>query len=143
MRDDVVRRGGVRGEGIKISNHIASYSRYSIDTLMYKWHRYLRGSDYTYLLDNCFASSVYLRNLECGLSSRGEAADCDGLPFACGNGGDLLRCDVGGDEELRLGPPEVPWETAAAAAAAAAAADLPMVNGSGITPSLTKCILDR
>lgn len=77
-----------------------SYSRYSIDTLMYKWHRYLRGSDYTYLLDNCLASSVYLRNFECGLSSRGEAADCDGLPFACGSGGDLLRCDVGGEEEL-------------------------------------------
>lgn len=56
-------------------NRVASYSRYSIDTLMYKWHRYLRGSDYTYLLDNCLASSVYLRNLECGLSSRGEAAD--------------------------------------------------------------------
>ena len=54
---------------------VANYSRYSIDTLMYKWHRYLRGSDYTYLLDNCLASSVYLRNLECGLSSREEAAD--------------------------------------------------------------------
>lgn len=54
---------------------VASYSRYSIDTPMYKWHRYLRGSDYTYLLDNCLASSVYLRNFECGLSSSGEAAD--------------------------------------------------------------------
>lgn len=95
------RRRRLEG-GVKVGVPVASlsYSRYSIDTLMYKWHRYLRGSDYTYLLDNCLASSVYLRNFECGLSSRGEAADCDGLPFACGSGGDLLRCDVGGEEEL-------------------------------------------
>lgn len=98
MMARIPAHGRPRGE---ISNHIASYSRYSIDTLMYKWHRYLRSSDYTYLLDNCLASSVYLRNLECGLSSSEEAADWDGLPFACGRGGDLLlRWDVGGDEEL-------------------------------------------
>lgn len=75
-------------------------ARYNIDTLMYKWHRYLRDSDYTYLLDNCLASSVYLRNFECGLSSSGDVVGCEGLPLACGMGGDLLRCDDGGDATL-------------------------------------------
>lgn len=97
----------------------------------YKIGMYLKlNTIYTYLLDNCLASSVYLRNFECGLSSNPPGA---GGLFAPAELAPLDTVD-GNTVVLFRGIPALEelegWDDFKA-------------TGSGITPSLTKCILDK
>ncbi len=77
----------------------------------------------TYLLDNCLASSVYLRNLECGLSSLNPPEEAEEPAGGWG-----------------LGPALDPLAPLAELAVLPDAPLAPPVAGG---PSLTKCILDR
>lgn len=91
---------------------------------------------YTYLLDNCLASSVYLRNFEWGLSSKPPG----------GAGGLLVPAAVPEPDPLDpLGITVVLFNGTPALLAEllACCCDDFNVIGSGMTPSLTKCILDK
>lgn len=84
---------------------------------------------YTYLLDNCLASSVYLRNFEWGLSSKPPGA-----------GG--LLAPVEAELLDTVGTMAVPFRGTPEPAELDGCGVF-KDTGSGITPSFTKCIFDK